>query len=360
MKYYLLIILCSISVVTFAQTSYTDFIQRDNKIQWAAQYDQILEITPKVRKFGIREILIQQLQKDSCIENYRIENDKIILSKFCLGNKLTSTDSFASDINPYLKYTNNYNLGNTTPFIMNEEKCACTSDLKGNKFDVYKLTQIPYYKNARLYIKNILVTPLCLKRMIDSIEPQQFIWSTAYSSCFNDSDISLTTAKKMRCIDLGNSEQVYNFKYDVMNDSSNMKVFTLKNPWFSFHLFDDMLSGKVTVVDDHYNIIPAKKVINYGNPVIEVPIYDDTTGNQIAVKKVQAEVNIENFYEYGINQHFYFDPVKNILYSEVNYVNVYENVITSQGIFLGRGVHFRVYFVKPALYKKPKIDQFLN
>jgi hypothetical protein len=138
------------------------------------------------------------------------------------------------------------------------------------------------------------------------------------------------------------------------------KVFTLKNPVFSHHLFEDLLKGRITAVDiNNYNIIPAKKTMGYGSASVQVADYD-SLGDITGYKTVQPEVNIDSFYKYSINQHFYFDNVNNILYSQVNYMDVYKKIYTSQGVYLGEAPLFRVYFVRPALYKKPEVKHFLD
>lgn len=359
MKYYFALLINLFSITSFCQSSYLDFIQSDNKIQWAAEYSQVFEITPKIRKYGIKQVLLKQLEKNGCFDNYYIENGEIIKKRFCKTDTTLITNSFISNVNPYKSYLNNLNMDNESPFIANEQRCSCNSNQQDHKLDIYKLMQVAYYKNARLYIKNILVTPLCLQKIIDSTEGQKFMWQSCFSSCFNNADNSLLPERKKICIDLGSYEQGYDFNYDVTKQSANAKVFTLKNPVLFRHLYEDILSNRITVVDEKNNIIPARKVLEYRNPVIEVPVYD-SEGNVIANKKIFPEVNLDSFYEFEINQHFYFDTSKKILYSEVNYIDIYRNVITSQGIDLGKAVYFRIYFINPALYKKPKANRFLN
>jgi hypothetical protein len=120
------------------------------------------------------------------------------------------------------------------------------------------------------------------------------------------------------------------------------------------------LNKKITAVDDNNNIIAGGKVLESGNPDnVNVAIYD-STGNIVSYTTVRPEMNMDSVYEFSINQHFYFDTSKQVLYSEVNYINVYRNVVTSQGLYLGRTFYFRVYLVAPSLYRKPKVNRFLN
>ncbi|HMG82219.1 MAG TPA: hypothetical protein VK559_04220 [Ferruginibacter sp.] len=367
MKYFIaLLSLFTFSIQAFSQSqpSYADFLQKDAKIQWAAEYDQLIEITPLVKKFGITEILSKQIQKNGAVVNYHIENGTLTRSTSF------TVDSFRSDINysfgyaPYNKYFLQSNaVYDTSPFIENEKKCACDGSLHKNKFDIYKIKQLIYYKNAKLYVKNILVTPVCLKRVIDSQDSiiPQFVWQSAYSSCYNNGQHgALTAAVKSKCIDLGNSEAVYDLSYDINDTTNTANILTKGNPGFSHHLYQDITDGKVTAVDPmNYSVISSKSILQYGVPDMEVPVFD-SVGVQIGMDTVHQEVNLDSFYLFNINQHFYFDTANNILYSTVNYINVYKRIITSQGVYLGTMVFYRVYFVDPKLYKKPVIKTFLN
>jgi hypothetical protein len=361
MKYFIALLLAILSIPVFAQkeAAYKDFIQQDNKIQWAAEYDQLIEITPTIKHYGIKEVLFKQLQKNGCISNYRIDNDSVIKTKFCLADPSLLTTYFITNDNIYHSiYINQYSTNSESSFIINEKKCSCIGKYQKNKFDVYRIKQIIYYKNAKLYIKNILVTPLCLKDVIDTNNFQQLLWQAAYSSCYNDSHKILTTAIKNKCIDLGNAEAMYNFNYDVTSDSLPATVFTKKNAVFSHHLYEDILNNKLTAIGDSNKIIAAGKIINYGVDSIQVMIGDDTTSS--AVKTIFPDVSIDSFYKFTINQHFYFDTVNDILYSEVNYIDVNKEVITSQGVDLGTAAWYRVYFIAPALYKPKLAKRFLN
>jgi hypothetical protein len=359
MKYCLVLVISLFSITSFCQNSYLDFIQSDNNIQWAAEYSQVFEITPKIRKYGIKQVLLKQMGKYGCIDSYYIESEEIVKKIFCKTDSLFGTSLFTSNANPYKSYLNNLNIDSEIPFIANEKKCDCSSNYQDHKLDIYKLLQVTYYKNSKLYIKNILVTPLCLQKIIDSAKGREFVWETCFSSCFNTSDNSLIPQQKKRCIDLGSYEQAYDFNYDIKKQNADAKVFTLKNPVFFRHLYEDILGKKITVADENNNMIPSGKVLEYRNPAIEIPVYD-SNGNVITTKKIFPEINPDSFYEFSINQHFYFDTSRKILHSEINYIDVYRNVVTSTGIELGKTIYFRIYFINPALYKKPKVSRFLN
>jgi hypothetical protein len=357
MKVIFILLITTLSQKCFAQIPYTDFIQNDTAIQWAAEYDQILNITPKISKYGIRNILHAKLMKGECTDNYTTNSDGAIKRIFCLKDTGLNNNIFSSNVNPYKAYFyDNKNLSE----VCNSSEIANSylGNLNKNKFQIYKVKQILYYKNNKLFINNALITTLYLNEFSDSNE-FVFSWIPTFTTCFHNKTIAkLTSKQKSRCIDLGESYANYRILDEEMYESK-IKIFTKLNPSFSHHLFQDIFDNKITIVDDKENIIPNKKVFDVNNPLIEVPVYDND-GNLRVTKKMRNEVNIDSFYLFEIKQHFYYDSISNILHSEVNYIDLYKRVVTNQGIDLGNGFHFRIYFIKPSQYKKRPQKRFLN
>jgi hypothetical protein len=193
---------------------------------------------------------------------------------------------------------------------------------------------------------------LCLENYQERIE--EYTWRKCLTIS-NDNQQFELPLNKTNCINLGDHEQLYNFYYNISDSINNILPFTLLNPIFSHHLFEDVLSNKITVVDDKNNIIPYNKVINHNNPMIEVPIIDDPHNS---VKKTRPEVNIDSFYYFKINQRIYFDTTKFQLFSDINHIDVYKRIFTQMGLDLGLGFYYRIYFIKPDLYKR-KIPKLL-
>jgi hypothetical protein len=346
-----------IALTSFSQNGYLDFIQNDNGIQWAAGYDQVMVITPKIRKFGIKQYMLNKLERQGCIDQYIVENREINKRPFCRADSGLILRNIKTAFNPYEYMSNWYSNGiplmNSSPFFINEKQCNCYQALSANKFDVYQLKQVVYYKNAQLYIKNILVTPLCLQTINDTTEPRELIWNAGFSTCFNNLGKALTPSLKKQCVDLGNAKALYNFNYNIPNEQTDIEIFTTPKPIYFHHLFEDIQNRKITAVADDGNSIPPPKLWSYKNPPLLIPMYDEM-GNILPYKEVFPEINLDSLCQFEINQHFYFDTVNNVLYSEVNHINVMRSVYTSVGLYLGLAHYFRIYFTKPALYRKPK------
>jgi hypothetical protein len=359
MKFFIASFFSTLCLNSLAQIPYTDFIQNDTNIQWAAEYDQILNITPKITRYGIRNIIHEKLKNGACIDNYTTNADGAFKMSFCLKDTGLSNPIFGSNLNPYKAYYY-YDRFNNLANICNETEIAPSylENLNKNKFQIYKVKQIFYYKHNKLFINNALVTPLYLNKFSDSNE-RQFSWIPSFSSCFNDKAVAnLSSKQKSKCVDLGESYATYRILTDEIQESQ-IKIFTKLHPSFSHHLFQDIVDEKITIVDQIENKIPNKKVFEVNNPMIEVPVYDDD-GNVNKTIKMRNEVNIDSFYLFEIKQHFYFDSAKNILHTEVNYIDLYKRIVTNQGIDFGNAFHFRIYFINPKLYKKRPQKRYLD
>ena len=358
MKYFFFLLLITTSAT--AQKQYGDFIQKDDSIQWAAEYTQILNLTPKLAKYCIREQAFKKANEKSCIENYKIVNENFVKSEFCLADTASKTITINSNINPYKilyhlqgEYLENfYKKESTNSFLNNAFK---------SKFQIDEVNQILYYKNANLYISNVLVSPLYLEKVTDTNSTTLFNWKKYYSICNNiEPAKKITKEEKAKLIDLGKSWEHYFLKNDLTENSYDFKVFTKINAGFSHHLFEDIFKNKITAVDDKNNIIPGSKILNVNNPFIEFPVFDGGDGRVFAPRKIRNEVNIDSFYNFRICQQVYLDTATNLLLSEVKYVDVYRKIVTPQGLDLGDGFFYRIYFIKPSLYKKPNTKGYLN
>lgn len=347
-----------ISQNIFAQIPYTDFIQTDTAIQWAAEYDQILNITPKIRRLGIRNILNRKMINGGCINNYSTNEDGAFKTSFCLKDTVAAKENISNGINPYYYFVKNDELKGKG-FAWSEMPCSYELNIKRNKFHIYNVKQIITYSKATMSVQNILVSPLFLKMKNEPNMSNSFNWYSYYSSCFNNTKSKLSKSEKQKCIDLGNKDEKYDFHYALFDSNSKAKIFTSFDPILSKHIYEDILAKKITAVDLFNNYIPAEKIFEVQNPEIEVNEYDKE-GKVIKILKLRNQINMDSIYNFSISQHFYFDSVNNILHSEINYVDVNKRAITSEGVDFGIGFYFRVYFIKPSLYKKRPQKRYLN
>ncbi len=355
------IITCLVCIITqniFAQIPYTDFIQNDTAIQWAAEYDQILNITPKISRYGIRNIIHSKLLKGECIDNYTTNNDGAISTKFCLKDTSTIKEIINSNILPY-NFRVNHEALEKKGYAWSEMPEFYNLNIQRNLFHIYNIKQLISYKNGKLSVQNTLISPIFLRKINDPNLKTTFSWYSLYATGFNNSNKKLSKIEKLKCVDLGNTEEKYDFHYSLFDTTVKAKIFTQLNPILSKHIYEDILAKKISAVDILENLIPSEKILEVDNPEIEINEYDKE-GNIKGIIKARNEINLDSLYNFTINQHFYYDTTNNVLHSEINFMDVNKRFITTAGLDFGIGLLFRIYFVKPFLYKRRPQKRFLE
>ncbi|UAY53313.1 hypothetical protein [Ferruginibacter albus] len=76
----LILLIPSLKAVSQKKLEYGDFIQWDNKIEWAFETDQYFDLTPKIPKYSITDWYLKKL-KTSGINSYKINRDGYSVSK---------------------------------------------------------------------------------------------------------------------------------------------------------------------------------------------------------------------------------------------------------------------------------------
>ena len=358
MKYFFLLLLITTNAT--AQKQYGDFIQQDDSIQWAAEYTQILNLTPKLAKYSIREQAFKKANEKGCIESFKIVNENFVKSEFCLADTVSKSIIISSNTNPY-KIPLNLHGDDLENFYKKESANSFSNNAFKSSFQIDEVKQILYYKNAQLYITNVLVSPLYLESAVDTtILTSVFNWKKYYSVCNNiEPSKKITPSAKKKLIYLGQASVMYNFLNNVDDETRGFKVFTKLKQGFYRTLYKDIINNKVTAVDEYDKIIEGKKIKEVKNPAIEVPIFD-SSGNQNGSKLMFNEINTDSFYYFKITQDVYLDTVKNVLISEVKYLDVSKNVYTDFELYLGIGFYFRIYFIKPSHFKKLKTKAYMD
>jgi hypothetical protein len=331
------------STTSTAQTKleYGDFIQLDNKIEWAMETNNYLDLTPKMPKYSISDWYLKKLSKAG-ITAYQQDSSGFSVTQFKMSRNNWNSDLRVDTINYIFLFRERQNLLRDDIYA-SKTNCICDSCSHHALFDIIKTKQIVYYKKGKFSISNVLLTPMCMK---DSIENERalFTWYNLFNVAFNHK-ATATPTKDM--IHIGEVTGWYNFSPSQSNSSG--KLITTKNPNVMVLVNRDFQKGLITA----YNPTTGKKITDKKyftvlNETIEVPTFD-SLGEQIGYKKIRPELNLDSFYNFKITQDVYFDTKNEVLISKVKKVTVQKQVITSSGVYLGLTEFATIYFDRASL-----------
>ena len=343
MKFILLIAILTYCSNSFSQTrlEYGDFIQTNDNIKWAAETDALLNLMPKTAKYSLKNLYLKKL-KDSGIISYQINSDRYSVTQVKLTFNQFNTRKFDS--------TANANISNDSYAAISETKeteiasrysfCICDSCSRNELFEIFKTKQVVCYGNADLFIKNILISPLCLKRNSSIGKP---VWDILFNVAFSNGDE--IKYNKQDLLYLGDEEYYYDFNETSFIENKNK--LTPRSPTLINLILDDCKKGKLKLFDPEKGIeIPYAKLKFWGQDKIAVIVYDadgEGKGEIGRTRYIRRERNFDSLNTFKIKQQLYFDKKNEILISVVQRIDILEPVITSQGVYLGNYARFRFF-----------------
>jgi hypothetical protein len=326
-----LIVLVFFFYSSSAQTKmeYGDFIQFDNKIQWAMESDNYFDLIPKIPKYSITDWYLKKL-RNTGIVSYQKNADGFSLTRSKLTRKGWNTGLSLDTVSAKETFDERFYQAGFDPTTA-MSNCLCDSCYKPGLFDIAKVKQIVYYKSGKFYIINILLTSMCLKEKINSEDNGSFSWYNLFNVAFNNNP---SVAPNKNMIYIGTIEKSYNFSPDA-NLSDSRKLLTAKSQGIMTYVNKDYQKGLFSINDPNTGKkIKDKTYFTLSHEIYEVPVYD-SLGEQVGYKKVKPELNLDSFYNFKITQDVYFDTKKEVLVSKIKNVTVQKKVITSSGVYLG-------------------------
>jgi Gliding motility associated protein GldN len=102
--------------------------------------------------------------------------------------------------------------------------------------------------------------------------------------------------------------------------------------------------GKLKAIDPETNkLIPAKEIFTWKMSADTIPVYDNE-GNITKYQTVRRLHSSDYLKQLRIFQDWYFDVSTGKLHCQIKWVELMEDLSTSQGIYLGRVALCRVYY----------------
>src|ERR1035437_9723599 len=293
MRYSLSLIILSIllSTTSHAQNKleYGDFIQWDNKIEWAMESTNYLDLTPKMPKYSISDWYLKKLSK-SGITVYQQYPGEFAVTQSKLYRNGWNSNLAIDTLNYHMIFRERENLS-YEEINASKNNCTCDSCSHARLFDIIKTKQIIYYKSGKFSISNVLLTPMCMKDSME-YEKETFAWYNLFNVAFNNK-ANITPSKDM--IYIGAVTAWYDFSPPTPNSTSS-RLLTTKNSKVMTLINRDFQKGLVAF----YSLTTGKKIsdkeyFTVSQQTIEVATFD-SLGNQVGYKKLRPEQNLDSFY----------------------------------------------------------------
>jgi len=337
------------SITAQTGTSYTAFIQQDTAIKWAAECNKIIDLTPKVGDYSIKQFYLNKL-KNGNATCYRLNDDKRSVSPTNFGNTNLQRQDWLNGLSLDHSLLNNNNTqqedhwnfidkkdqskGFRVKGISKDSCCGC------DESDAARVKQILYYKNNRLFTYNVFLSPLCARKEAGAASWYP-ISNVAYNPQPGDNK-KIVLNKDLVLIN------TCNILYQFINgqNSSPDSILSIGSHFIIQQILEDISSGKIKAYDPQSGkLIPAKKITTWrmGKDSISVPVFD-SNGNIKGSMAISRERNPNSLSQIRVQQEWYFDFKNEKLYSRIKWVELLEEIYTSTGIDLGTVSFCRIYY----------------
>ena len=109
-------------------------------------------------------------------------------------------------------------------------------------------------------------------------------------------------------------------------------------------LIESIASGKLKAIDPETNKqIPSKEIRTWNMRIDSVMVYDEKTGD-VKMMVVKRELDPESITQIRVFQDWYMDVASGNFRSEIKWIELLREVISSSGIMLGYAPFCRIYY----------------
>lgn len=335
----------------FAQTalSYTAFIQQDTAIQWSAESDKVINLSPKVQAYSLKKWYLDKIRKGEATA-YKMKNSGDVDSAYQLSMPELETQDWLKGLsieippykNPKEWYFYDKNIPNENygryKYRVGDQKFSADSCCGCDDADAFRTKQILNYKNGKFNIYNIFISPLCARQT--GTVPMG--WYPLCNVAYNDkADRKFPgVGKDVVLLNTDIIDYEFNREYPSASDS----VLTGYRTDIGSLVYQDILKGIIKPVEIvNGKLIPAKKFLNWNMPVDTISAYNDN-GEVTGYRTVQQERKISDLTHLLIKQDLYFDFKNEKLYSHIKWIELIEEIHTSSGHTLGYRPFCRIYY----------------
>ncbi|HWR33205.1 MAG TPA: hypothetical protein VN451_06760, partial [Chitinophagaceae bacterium] len=320
---------------------YTIPIHYDTAIQWAAECDKVLNLSPKINKYSLKKWYLNKL-KNSSVTAYWKNSGGSNISSYSLSMPGLQTQEWlrglSIELSPNKHPQEWYFIDNAISGyerlkyrggllkITADSCCGC------DEADAFRAKQVLNYKNGKFSINNIFISPLCARQT----EKPPFEWYPLCNVAYNDNLERKFPGLSKDVVLLNTNEVDYDFSRE--NPSSYDSVLTVYRTDIGNLIYQDMLKGRLKAIEiETGKVIPVKKILARGMPADTMAVYDINDASKISAFRVeQRERNPRDFNRIRIRQDLYFDFQNEKLYSIVRSVTLLQVVRLPNGMIRGQ------------------------
>lgn len=332
--------LLGISVITFSQVnqSYTSFIQQDTAIQWAAECDKVINLTPKVSEYSLKKWYADKIRNGTAM-GYSVNNEKKSVKSYQLSMPHLDIQPWLKglsvELSPYRHPQEWYFYDNTLAsdnydrykFRAGRLNPAADSCCGCDEADAFRAKQILTYKNGEFSIYNVFISPLCLRKT-------EFPPSDWYPLC----NVAYNNVPEEKMPDNNRDLVLLNTDYLDYNFNNNPpftfdSVLTVHRPGIISVLLHDLKLGKIRALDfESGEIISGEDLLTWKMPVDTVPVYDSNDpGKLVRYETVKTSRNPDKLNRFRMVLDHWFDFKNEKLYSVLRSVMLLETFYLPDG-----------------------------
>ncbi len=329
---------------------YTIHIQHDTAIQWAAESDKVVNLSPKVQAYSLKKWYLEKIRKGDVIA-YKMNSDRNAVSSYQLTIPALATQEWMKGLSielpPYKNPKEWIFYDKTMPkenyerfkYRVGGAKFSADSCCGCDDADAFAAKQILNYKNGKFSIYNVFLSPLCARQT--GTTPIE--WYPLCNVAYNDNAERKFPGLSKDVVLLNTDELEYEFSRE--NPSPFDSVLTVYRTDIGSLIYQDVLKGRIKPIDLESNKqIPVKKFLTWKMPADTMAVYDVNDPSKITEYKViQSERSSSEFSHLRIKQDLYFDFKNEGLYSVIRSVIIILPVKSYDGNIRGYMQYCKIY-----------------
>jgi hypothetical protein len=353
-------IICLISFSQVTNPYYAIPVQHDTGIQWAAECDKVINLSPKIAEYSLKKWYLDKL-KNGSVNAYKKNAGSSSVSSYTLSMPELQTQDWLKGLGVELPAYKNpkewYFVDNSKPkndydrlkFRVGGNKYSADSCCGCDGADAFRAKQILNYKNGKFSIYDVFISPLCARQpsFANASEGKTgttpIEWYPLCNVAYNDNMERKFPGMSKDVVLLNTDEVDYDFSRE--NPSPFDSVLTVYRTDIGSLIYQDVLKGRIKPIDVETNKpMPVKKILTWKMPADTMAVYAGDDPSIITEYKViQAERSSGEFSRLRIKQDLYFDFKNERLYSVIRSVFIMLPVKSYDGNIRGYMQYCKIF-----------------